>query len=88
MKWKKTSLISKSSKITKLYIEAICILEYFHFFLNLCPRLDTGVRAYDLEFVVRDLLLTTSGHLFSLRLWTGYNDEAIKKLRTMIDNEK
>lgn len=90
----KTCLISKNSKIIKLYVEAMCTLEYFHFFLNLCPRLerlDTGVRAHDIEFIVRDLLLTnttTGGHLFSLRLWPRYNDETIKKLRTIIDNEK
>ncbi len=90
----KACSISKNSKITKLYIEAICTPEYFRFFINLCPRLErlnTGVRPNDLEFIIRDLFVTgtrTCSHLFLLRLWTGYDDETVKRLRTMIDTEK
>ncbi len=91
----KTCLISKDNKIVKLYIQVICTSEYFRFFINLCPRLerfDTVVPTHDLEFIIRDLLstntMTTWSHLFSLRLWTRFNDETVKQLRTMIDTEK
>jgi hypothetical protein len=90
----KACSISKNSKIRNLCIEAICTSEYFRFFTNLCPRLecfDTGVRANDLEFIIRDLLVTsttTCTHLFSLCLWPRYDDETVHKLRTMIDTDK
>ena len=82
--------ISMKNKITELTLGYRCTLEHLHFFVDLCPRLQRltiGIHETLFESILKFLLPNKALNLFLLSLLYT-NDEAMKKIQTIINCEK
>ncbi|CAM4847145.1 unnamed protein product [Rotaria magnacalcarata] len=88
-----TCSIEHASKIKKVYIENMQTIEEIYFLLYICPHMEflnlQCLHGTTIELFLRDILNKINKDLRLLCIYVSkVDDNMIKRLSTMIDNEK